>query len=167
MIGRNRIFTGVLLVLVVSTLGPALKTLHWPYPMTGLWPVAGMWAALAWGESVMSVRAALSLVLLGVYQDYLYEAPLGAWPLAFLSAYAVGLGAHRMFPSRSDRMIAAVLSLAGGLAAGAAGLAAAGGIVGAPSAVGRALWADLVLTGMVYFIVRPLFTREGALEEAR
>ena len=70
----NRIFIGSILVLFVSTLGPALRTVNWPYPLTGLWPVAGLWAAIAWSGGYMSVRAALALVFLGLYQDFLHEA---------------------------------------------------------------------------------------------
>ena len=166
MMGRNRILLSVLVVLIISTLGPALKTDHWPYPMTGIWVVAGMWAAIAWGEGVMSVRAATTLVALGLYQDLIHDAPLGAWPMAFLSTYLVGLAAHRLFPSRRDRLFATALSLVFGIGAALAGLALSAGIVGAPNPVGRDLLADLTATGMIYFLVRPLFTREGGFEEA-
>ena len=162
----NRIFIGSILVLFVSTLGPALRTVNWPYPLTGLWPVAGLWADIAWSGGYMSVRAALALVFLGLYQDFLHEAPLGAWPLAFLSAYAAGMSAHKLLPARNDYMTAVVFALIIGFVGAFIGLVVARGVSDSPAVLSRDLISDMVLTGMLYFLARPLLSGDGTLEEA-
>ena len=113
----------------------------------------------------MSVRAASTLVLLGFYQDYLHEAPLGAWPLAYLLAYMAGLGAYKLFPARSDQGIAEAFGLVTGLMVALLGVVMAGSMSDVKGVFSRNLLADFVVTGMLYYPLRPLFTRGGRLEE--
>ncbi len=153
----SRTLLGTLVALTVSTLGmsPVIQLLPWP--ATGLWPIAGAWAAAAWSSRGVSLRAIFAIAGIGLYQDFLHDAPLGAWSLALLSLYGVGLVAHRVFNSVADRFIAEFVTIIVGLVVCAVMLAAAGDIAGGASVLYASLWADLSLTGGLYLLVRPLF----------
>lgn len=140
---------------------PQIQTL--PFPLTGVWPIAGLWAAIAWSGKSMSVFAAITLIIVGIFQDYLYEAPIGAWPLAFLGAYGVGLIGHQIMRVMSASLSMHVLTTAASLVAALIALAIAGDIAGGAHVVEQTLVANLVATGGLYFLMTPIF-RSGGLE---
>lgn len=53
------------------------------------WPFAGLWAAVGWGASRLSVVPVIALLVLGVVADLLAGAPLGCWPSIYLVPYLV------------------------------------------------------------------------------
>ncbi|MDZ4762143.1 MAG: hypothetical protein SGJ21_13845 [Alphaproteobacteria bacterium] len=117
------------------------------------WPVAGLWAAVAWASFGLSVWAAGSLIVLGVLIDFMTEAPIGAWPLALLSAYGVALVAWDRSPPMP--MIAAELvAVFGGMVAAGLALAAAGSVAGQTGFSRDGLLYDFLLTAALYPAVR-------------
>lgn len=165
-VDRIWIAIGAVLAFLFSTLGALPQMQALPFPLTGFWPIAGLWAALAWSGLGMSVWAALCLVCVGVGQDFLHDAPLGAWPLALLGAYGVGLVAPRLTQVGVSLVAAETLALVGGILAAALLLAMAGDIAGGADVIDFQFWGDLVLTGGLYFVVQPLFAprrKDGAV----
>jgi hypothetical protein len=125
------------------------------------WPVGGLWAAAAWAAIGLSLWSALWLVALGLVGDVLTEAPLGAWPLAFLAAYGAGLAAWRLFaPEDADRaqlnqrLAAEGVALVLGGALAVAALALAGGVSGRSGFASDAVIDDILLTAALYPIAR-------------
>jgi hypothetical protein len=94
------------------------------------WPIAGLWLAAGLASFGLSVWVAGCLMLLGVAMDFMGEAPIGAWPLALLSAYAVALVAWDRQPP--IRVIGAeiISLLVGGFIAASLALTIAGSIAG-------------------------------------
>lgn len=111
----------------------------------------------------MSVFAAISLTIVGFFQDYLYEAPLGAWPLAFLAAYGVGLIGHQVMRVMSASLSMHLLTTAACTIAALFTLAIAGDIAGGSHVIEQNLIANLIASGGLYFLVAPIF-RSGGLE---
>lgn len=143
--------------MVISVLGTAPPMLNLPFPLTGVWPVAGFWAAIAWSRLNLSVWAALCLVMIGFVQDYLLDAPLGAWPLAFISAYVAGLVVNGELRKISDALPSEFVAVVLGLISGLFGLVIAGDTAGGAEVIDSRLIASLWLTGGLYFICRGVF----------
>jgi hypothetical protein len=121
---------------------------------TGMWwPVAGLWLAFSWATFGLSVWAAGWLLVLGVVMDLMTEAPLGAWPLALLSAYGVALVAWDRQPPISVLAAEMVAVIAGLVAAGLA-LGAASGIAGQAGFSRAALMGDFLATALLYPVAR-------------
>lgn len=141
--------------LVLLTAGAAWLTAAGMQPGSGAmwWPIAGLWMAAAWAAFGLSVWAAGCLAVLGFLMDYMSEAPLGAWPLALLSAYGVALVAWDRTPPMPV-IGAEVIAVAGGLVACWLALAAAGGISGHPAFARGGIVYDFLLTALLYPLIR-------------
>ncbi len=57
--------------------------------LESFWPIAGLWAAVGWGASRLSLMPVLALALLGVLADLLAGAPIGCWASIFLVPFFV------------------------------------------------------------------------------
>jgi hypothetical protein len=129
-----------------------------------MWPIAGLWLAAFFAPFGLSVWAAAVLTLLGLSMDLMTEAPVGAWALALLSAYGVGLVAWDRQPPLSVPAAEAVTVIAGMVAVYVT-LAAAGGISGQTGFSLRALLPDFFVTALLYpvlrFVFLPVTIREG------
>jgi hypothetical protein len=119
------------------------------------WPVAGLWAAAVLAPFGLSVWVAGCLIALGVTVDFMTEAPVGAWPLAFLSAYGVGLVAWDGRPP-VQVIVGEAITVIGGMIAAGIALIIAGTIAGHPGFARDALINDFLLTAAVYPVIRYL-----------
>lgn len=113
------------------------------------WPVAGLWCAAAWASYGLSVWVSSCLIILGIMMDYMTDGPIGAWPLALLAAYGVGLVAWDRAPPLSG-VLAESISVIGGLIAAALALAIAGAISGQPPLARGDVALDLLVTALLY-----------------
>jgi hypothetical protein len=85
--------------------------------------------------------------------DYMGEAPIGSWPLALLSAYAVALIAwDRQPPIRV--MSAEIISLVGGFIVVSLTLGIAASVAGHPGFARNMLTGDFIMTALLYPVVR-------------
>ncbi|MEZ6031125.1 MAG: hypothetical protein R3C46_15450 [Hyphomonadaceae bacterium] len=117
------------------------------------WPIAALWLTTTLAAFGLSIWASGCLILLGLAMDYLGEAPIGAWPLALLSAYAVALVAWDRQPP--IRVISAeIISLVGGFIVVSLALGIAGSIAGHPGFARNALTGDFIMTALLYPLVR-------------
>jgi hypothetical protein len=117
------------------------------------WPIAGLWLSAGFAAFGLSVWVAICLTMLGVAMDYMTEAPIGAWPLALLSAY----GAAVVFWDRQPPIPvvwAEVLAVFGGLFAAFIALGVAGSIAGHPGFARNALTGDFIITAALYPLAR-------------
>lgn len=129
------------------------------------WPVAGLWLTAGLASFGLSVWVAICLILLGVYMDFLGEAPIGAWPLALLSAYGVALIAWDRQPPVPVAAAESVAMLGGLIAAGVA-LGVAGGVAGIQGFSRAAFMTDFLVTAALYPLVRFVVV-PGAIRSAR
>jgi hypothetical protein len=117
------------------------------------WPVAALWAAAAFAAFGLSVWVAFCLIVLGVLMDFMTEAPIGAWPLAILSAYGVALVAWDRQPPVSV-WAAEAISVIGGMIAAAVALWAAGAIARHVGFSRAGFMGDFIVTAITYLVVR-------------
>ncbi len=143
-------------VVAMTLLAGLITTFGMQPGMSGLWwPVAGIWLATGLASFGLSVWGAINLVALGVFMDYTGEAPIGAWPLALLSAYGVALVAwDRHATSGVPVLVAEIVAVAGGLIAAAIALGAASGIAGLPGFSRAGFMTDFLMTAALYPLVR-------------
>ncbi len=137
-----------------------------PSLSTTAWPVAALWAAAAWASFGLSVWAAGALVLLGVFADFVTEAPLGAWPLALLCAYGVALVAWARVPPLPV-VAAEAIAVIGGLIAAALALGLAGDIAGRSGFARGGFLADFLATALLYPLARFLYIPASIRREGR
>lgn len=117
------------------------------------WPVAGLWLAAGLACFGLSVWVAALLIMLGVAMDLLGEAPVGAWPLALLSAYGVALVAWDRQPP-IPVVAAEAIAVIGGLFAAAIALSVAASIAGHPGFARDALNGDFIMTVVLWPLMR-------------
>lgn len=117
------------------------------------WPIAGLWLAAGLACFGLSVWVAGLLIMLGVAMDLAGEAPVGAWPLALLSAYGVALVAWDRQPP-IPVMIAEGVAVFGGFIAASISLGVAGSIAGHPGFARNALTGDFIMTAMLWPLAR-------------
>jgi hypothetical protein len=119
------------------------------------WPVAGMWLAAGLASFGLSVWVAVSLIVLGVFMDFVGEAPIGAWPLALLCAYGVALVAwDRHATSGVPVLMAEIVAVAGGLIAAGIALGVASGIANRPGFSRASFMTDFLVTAALYPLAR-------------
>jgi hypothetical protein len=130
-----------------------------------MWPIVGLWLAAFFAPFGLSVWAALVLAGLGLSMDLMTEAPLGAWALALLCAYGVGLVAWDRQPPLIVPVVEAITVIGGSIAIYVA-LAAAGGIAGRTGFSAAALLPDFFITALLYPLLRFVFL-PGSIREGR
>lgn len=129
------------------------------------WPVAGLWAAAALAPYGLSVWVAGWLIVLGVVMDLMSEAPVGAWPLALISAYGVALVAWDRQPP-VPVVAAEAAAVIGGLIAAWLALMAAGGVSGHAGFARAGVTGDFLVTAMLYPVIR-FFLIPASIRTAR
>ncbi len=129
------------------------------------WPVAGIWLAATLAAYGLSVWTAMCLLTLGLATDLMTDAPLGAWPLAFLMAYVVAAIAWEQYPPL-NRYIVEGLALVGGMVAVAIALGLAAGLAGYTGFSRTGLLTDFAATFLLYPVVR-LFLLPKEVREVR
>jgi hypothetical protein len=122
--------------------------------MAGMWwPVAGLWLSAGLAAFGLSIWVAINLILLGVFMDFIGEAPIGAWSLALLCAYGVALVAWDRQPP-IPVIVAEVVAVGGGLIAAGVALGVAAGIARLPGFSRAGFVTDFVLTAGLYPLAR-------------
>jgi len=117
------------------------------------WPIPALWLTTTLAAFGLSIWASGGFILLGLAMDFMGEAPVGAWPLALLSAYAVALVAWDRQPP--IRVISAeLISLVGGCIVISLTLGVAAAIAGHPGFSRNALTGDFIMTALMYPVIR-------------
>lgn len=148
-----RLTVGVLICLAVMLLGVR------PVEVFGLtipWPYASLWAAVGWAGAGLSARPMLPLVILGLVQDALLNAPLGCLVIVNLITFGLHAGLMGLIGSERDAFASRVLPPMT-LAVGATMVwIVATGVVTHPVRLAPILLSYLA-TVVGFLILRPLF----------
>ncbi len=94
--GWFKLLLGTLLVIIAGMLQQTQPVLAGPAIP---WPNVALWAAAGWGLSGLAIRKVALLMVFGLVQDILLNAPLGAFVLVNLSA----LGVSAWLSGRNER----------------------------------------------------------------
>lgn len=141
-------------VLLLTVLAGLVTATGMQPGLTGVWwPIAGLWLAAGLASFGLSVWVAICLMLLGISMDFMGEAPIGAWPMALLSAYGVALVAWDRQPP-IPVIGAEIIAMIGGFIAVSVALGIAGSIAGHAGFARGPLMADFVMTALIYPLVR-------------
>ncbi len=141
-------------VLLLTLLAGFMTAFGMQKGMAGVWwPVAGLWLAAGLASFGLSVWVAICLILLGVFMDFLGEAPVGAWPLALLCAYGVALISWDRQPP-VPVVVAEAVAMVGGLIAAGVALGVAGGVARIPGFSRAGFMTDFLATAALYPIMR-------------
>jgi len=128
------------------------------------WPAAGLLAGVCFACFGLSVFVGAGLVILGLLMDFATDSPIGAWPVAFLAAYAVALIVWDRQPPLSP-LLAELIALPAALIAAGLGLVIAGNIAGETLIDRSGVFGDLMVTALAYpavrFILIPASVREA------
>lgn len=73
------------------------------------WPFAALWGAMGWGRAGLSVRPMVLLLLFGLMQDIISNAPLGCFAVINLAVY----GLSAFITDQTDGMRDALVAAAG------------------------------------------------------
>ncbi len=124
-------------------------------PLNLFWPVTGLWAAVGWGASRMSVLPVLVLLALGTMFDLIAGAPIGCWSAIFLSAFLVS----SVFRKRAQTDRTGMIRFAGDCISFVAAFLFASWLIGAylGSLDTREIIGGFLSALILYFLVRPVF----------
>lgn len=70
------------------------------------WPFAALWGAMGWGRVGLSVRPMLLMLLFGLMQDVISNAPLGCFAMINLLVYGLSALIARRTDAMRDRLVA-------------------------------------------------------------
>jgi rod shape-determining protein MreD len=120
-------------------------------------PVFPLTLAFAWAVIRPSILGPIALLLLGLFLDVFWAAPMGLWPMALLGAYTLILLSRSLMVGQGPEILFGWYLAATGVAMGIAFLATMVSTGAAPNALG-VLWQSLV-TIVLYPVAHILIER--------
>ena len=147
-----RFMIGILIVAVVGFSGIIFAP---GFGLAAFWPYAGIWAAIGWASSRLSIKSSFLLVVLGIFVDLLSDAPLGCWAAIHLIAYF----SASIFRKRAQTDQTGFVRLIGGLTALFVAFGAARWIMGAylGDMATQDILGGFLVTALLFLPVRPFF----------
>jgi hypothetical protein len=100
-----RLIFGAAIIAIVGVLGMTPKEL---FGLTLAWPFAALWGAIGWGRAGLSLRPMILLVIFGLMQDIISNAPLGCFALINLLVYGLSAGIADQTDGMRDALVAVV-----------------------------------------------------------
>jgi hypothetical protein len=100
-----RLVFGAAIIAIVSVLGMTPKAL---FGIPLAWPFAALWGAMGWGRAGLSLRPMILLVLFGLMQDVVSNAPLGCFAMINLLVYGMSAGIADQTDGMRDTLVAVV-----------------------------------------------------------
>jgi rod shape-determining protein MreD len=124
-------------------------------------PVFALPVAFAWAAIRPSMMAPVCVLLLGVFQDFLWGSPTGFWPVCLLIAYGAVLAGRSMLAGQGRAALWASYGAVTALALGAGYLITMFDVKGTPSPV-AVLWQFLATVVLYPFADRLIERFEDA-----
>jgi hypothetical protein len=100
-----RLIFGAAIIAIVGVLGMTPKSLL-GIPLA--WPFAALWGAIGWGRAGLSLRPMSLLVLFGLMQDIVSNAPLGCFAMINLLVYGISALIADQTDGMRDTLVAIV-----------------------------------------------------------
>lgn len=72
------------------------------------WPYAALWGAMGWGRVGLSLRPMILLVVFGLMQDIVSNAPLGCFAVINLAVYGLSAGIADQTDGMRDALVASL-----------------------------------------------------------
>lgn len=98
-----RLIFGAAMIAIVGVLGMTPKA-FFGIPLA--WPFAALWGAIGWGRAGLSLRPMLLLVMFGLMQDIISNAPLGCFAMINLLVYGLSAGIADQTDGMRDTLVA-------------------------------------------------------------
>lgn len=70
------------------------------------WPFAALWGAMGWGRVGLSIRPMILLLMFGLMQDIVSNAPLGCFAVINLAVYGLSSGFTHQTDGMRDALVA-------------------------------------------------------------
>lgn len=148
----SRVIIGVIFVLLTGYVGVIWIS---PTAFSPFWPYAGLWAAIGWGGSRLSLVSVFALVLIGLIMDVMTGGPVGCWPAILLTGFLIA----SIFRKRAQTDRSGMIRGVGDLAAFVAAFLFARWLMGAylGGIESRDIIGGFLSAAILYFPFRPLF----------
>lgn len=98
-----RLIFGAAIIAIVGVLGMTPKAL---FGIPLAWPFAALWGAIGWGRAGLSLRPMILLVIFGLMQDIVSNAPLGCFAMINLLIYGMSAGIADQTDGMRDTLVA-------------------------------------------------------------
>ncbi|MFN7055589.1 hypothetical protein [Hyphomonas sp.] len=99
-----RLAFGAFFIALAGTIGMLPREL---FGVTIAWPYAALWGAMGWGRAGLSVRPMVLLLLFGLMQDIVSNAPLGCFAVINLAVYGLSAFITEQTDGMRDALVAA------------------------------------------------------------
>jgi len=93
------------IIAIVGVLGMTPKAL---FGIPLAWPFAALWGAIGWGRVSLSLRPMILLIMFGLMQDIVSNAPLGFFAMINLLVYGMSAGIADQTDGMRDILVAVV-----------------------------------------------------------
>jgi len=100
-----RLIFGAAIIAIVGVLGMTPKAL---FGIPLAWPFAALWGAIGWGRAGLSLRPMSLLVIFGLMQDIVSNAPLGCFAMINLLVYGMSAGIADQTDGMRDALVSVV-----------------------------------------------------------
>lgn len=100
-----RLVFGAAIIAIVGVLGMTPKEI---FGMPLAWPFAALWGSIGWGRAGLSLRPMILLVIFGLMQDIVSNAPLGCFAMINLMVYGMSAGIADQTDGMRDTLVAVV-----------------------------------------------------------
>ncbi len=100
-----RLIFGAVIIAIVGVLGMTPKAL---FGIPLAWPFAALWGSIGWGRAGLSLRPMILLIMFGLMQDIVSNAPLGCFAMINLLVYGMSAGIADQTDGMRDTLVAVV-----------------------------------------------------------
>lgn len=100
-----RLAFGAFFIVLTSMIGMMPREL---FGIAIAWPYAALWGAMGWGRVGLSLRPMLLLMMFGLMQDIISNAPLGCFAVINLAVYGLSAAIADQTDGMRDTLVAAI-----------------------------------------------------------
>lgn len=98
-----RLAFGAFFIVLISAIGMLPREI---FGIEIAWPYAALWGAMGWGRVGLSIRPMILLLIFGLMQDIVSNAPLGCFAVINLAVYGLSAGFTQQTDGMRDVLVA-------------------------------------------------------------